>query len=216
MAQIGRPRKYGSAKALREAVDGYWDSISYQVPAVVSTPTGEVDDDGRVLYKSKLLTERMDGGKPKTVVKYLEPPSVPGLLLYLGISKSTWSAYRADERLGSVVAYWDARYEAYLVDRLETGKHIAGVMFNLEHNFHWKHRQEVGMDKETRKVVTASGMTMEEKKRLLEEAARDFAGERTEETDSLPACGLVRNDREPGTQAEPSAAGPPGRGGATE
>lgn len=175
MAVIGRPRKYSSAKALRAAVDAYWASISYQVPAVVSTPTGEVDEAGAVKWKSKLLTDKVDGtGTAKTVVKYLEPPSVPGLLLYLGIGKSTWSDYRRDEKLGPVVAYWDARYEAYLVDRLETGKHISGVIFNLEHNFGWTRRQEIGMDRETRKAMAASGMTMEEKRAALEALAKDF------------------------------------------
>lgn len=177
MAKIGRQRKFKSARALRKAVDAYWDSISYHVPAVVSTPTGEVDEKGNVRYVTKMLTEQAGGyGEPKTMVKYLEPASVPALLLYLGISKSTWSAYRADEKLGQVVAYWDARYEAYLVDRLETGKHIAGVIFNLEHNFGWKHRQEIGMDRETRRAVSASGMTMEEKLAVLKAAAMDFTG----------------------------------------
>lgn len=180
MAEIGRPKKYGSAGALKKAVDAYWESISYRVPAVISTPTGEVDEDGRILYASKLLTEDRDGiGKPKTIVKYLEPPSVAGLLLYLGVSRSTWSEYRHNKALGPVVAYWDARYEAYLVDRLETGKHISGVIFNLEHNFGWKHRQEIGMDRETRKAVTASGMTLDEKRALLEQAAKDFGEARS-------------------------------------
>lgn len=175
MAAIGRPRKYQSAKALKKAVDAYWDSISYKIPAVVSTPTGEVDEKGNVKYVTRMLTEQTGGlGAPKTVVKYLEPPSVAALCLYLGISRSTWSAYRADEELGQVVVYWDARYEAYLVDRLETGKHIAGVIFNLEHNFGWKHRQEIGMDRETRRAVSASGMTLEEKRAALEALAKDF------------------------------------------
>ena len=66
---------------------------------------------------------------------------MPALLLYLGISKSTWSTYRRDEKLGGGVAYWDDRYLAYLVDRLETGKHISGVIFNLQHNFGWGERR---------------------------------------------------------------------------
>lgn len=147
VARIGRPRKYNSASKLREAIDEYWVRISYEVPAVISTPTGEVDEDGKIKYASKLLTEKMDGtGRPITVRKYLEPPSAAGMCLYLGISRSTWAEYRKDEKLGPVTAYWEARYEAYLVDRLETGRHISGIIFNLEHNFGWKHRQEVGVD----------------------------------------------------------------------
>lgn len=175
MAVIGRPKKYKSAKALKDAVDAYWESISYQVPAVVSTPTGEVDEKGGVRWATKLLTDGRDGtGKPKSVVKYLEVPSVAALLLYLGVSRSTWSTYRADERMGAVVEYWDARYEAYLVDRLETGKHIQGVIFNLQHNFGYKHHQEIGMDRETRKAMTAGSMTIEEKRAALEALAKDF------------------------------------------
>lgn len=173
----GRPKKYKTAEELKAAIDGYLESIRYYIPVVVSVPTGEVDKDGHIKYKTLMLTENFDGtGKPKKVAKYLEPPNVPALRLYLGVSKSTFAEYRKDPALKSAVAYWDDVYEGYLAMQLETGKHVSGVIFNLEHNFGWRHKVETSMDKESRRAIAASGMTMEEKRRLLREAAKEFAG----------------------------------------
>lgn len=175
MAKIGRPKKYSSAKGLREAVDAYIASISYETPAIISTATGEVDDNGKILYTTRLLKEGVGGTGPCIVVtNWLEPPSTAALCLYLGVSRSTWANYARDEKLGRVVEYWEARYEAYLVGQLERGKHISGVIFNLQHNFGWKERREVGMDAPTRQAMAGTGMTMAEKRALLEEAAADF------------------------------------------
>ena len=180
MAQIGRPRKYQSAKVLREAVEAYFESISYRVPAVVSTPTGEVDDKGRVVWATKMLTEHMDGsGKPKTLVRYLEPPTLESLCLFLGISRSTWSQYSQDEKLGPVLAWAKDRVRADLVGRLY-GKHVAGIIFNLQNNFGYQERREVSLDRETRRAMVGAEMTMEEKRKLLEDIAKDFCGDEGE------------------------------------
>ena len=177
MARIGRPKKYSSAKTLREAVDAYIASISYETPAVVSTATGEVTEEGKILYTARLLKEGRDGTGPcLSVTNWLEPPSTAALCLYLGVSRSTWANYAKDEKLGAVVDYWETRYEAYLVGQLERGKHISGVIFNLQHNFGWKERREVGMDAPTRQAMAGAGMTMAEKLALLEQAAADFGG----------------------------------------
>lgn len=173
MAVRGRKKKYDTGKQLQAGVDAYWNSISYQKPAVVSMPTGEVDENGRIKYATKMLTMNEDGsinwdgtGKPKTVTEFLEPPSVAGLCVFLGISKDTWAAYAKDEKLGTVCARFKLRMESYLVARLEgeKGKSVQGVMFNLKNNFGWKDKVDV--------TQTSVGLTLEE---YLEQRAQEGA-----------------------------------------
>jgi len=177
----GRKKVYKTERALRKAIDDYLDSISYREPAVISTPTGEVGEHGQIKYATKMLTDKLDGtGEPRTVTKWLEPPSAPGLRLFLGVSKSTLSNYRSNDELKKAMEYWDDRYEAYLWEQVEKGRHIAGVMFNLKVNFGYSDRVEIGMNKETRAAMSASAMTMEEKLAVLRQAAKDFYDEKEE------------------------------------
>lgn len=151
MGKPGRKKKYGTAKELEQAVDAYWNSISYEKPAVVSTPTGEVDERGGIKYATKLLAMNADGsvnfdgtGKPKTITEYLEPPSVAGLCIFLGVSKETWADYARDEKLSPVCARFKLRLERYLLGRLnsEKGKNVQGIIFNLKNNFGYADKVE--------------------------------------------------------------------------
>lgn len=151
MSKPGRKKKYQTAAVLKKAVDAYWNSISYEEPAVICTPTGEVDEKGRIKYDTKMLTINEDGsvnldgtGKPKTVTKYLEPPSAAGLCIFLGISKETWSEYARDEKLAPVCARFKLRLESYLLGRLnsEKGKNVQGIIFNLKNNYGYADKVE--------------------------------------------------------------------------
>lgn len=163
MDKPGRPKKYGTAKALREGIDTYWRSISYERPVIVSTPTGAVDENGRLEYTTRMLLVDENGavstdgtGKPKTSTEFLEAPSVAGLCLHLGISKETWSQYKQDEKLGVVCQEFLLKLENYLVARLEgdKAKSVQGVIFNLKNNFGWKDKVDVAQ--------TNVGMTVEQ------------------------------------------------------
>lgn len=177
VGKIGRPKKYGSGKVLEAAVEAYFDSISYRVPVVVTTATGEVDEEGNAKVVTKMLREGADGvGAPVTQRKYLEPPSVAALCLYLGISRDTWAEYGRSAAMAAAVERTRARLEAYLVAQLE-GRHVQGVIFNLKNNYGWKDKQEFGMDRETRQALSARDMTTKEKLELLRAAAEDFAAE---------------------------------------
>lgn len=179
MGKVGRPKKYGSSKALEAAVDAYFNSISYRVPVVITTATGEVDEAGNAVVVTKMLREGQDGcGAPVTRREYLEPPSVAALCLYLGISRDTWAEYGRSTVMAAAVERTRARLEAYLVGQLE-GRHVQGVIFNLKNNYGWKDKQEFGMDKETRQALSHSDMTLREKEDLLRAAAADF-GEATD------------------------------------
>lgn len=151
MGKPGRKKKYGTVKELAQAVDAYWNSISYEKPAVICTPTGEVGEDGSIKYATKMLTMNEDGsvkldgtGKPKTITEYLEPPSVAGLCVFLGISKETWTDYAKDEKLSPVCIRFKLRLEKYLLGRLnsEKGKNVQGIIFNLKNNFGYADKVE--------------------------------------------------------------------------
>lgn len=145
---MGRERKYTTAARLARAVEGYWNSISYERPVVVSVPTGAVDMAGDVRYASKIL--------PITEREFFREPSVGGLCLHLGISKQTWSSYQHSEELGRVCEEFMLRLEDHLVNKLDGNKTktVQGVVFNLKNNFGWKDKTDV--------VQTNVGMTMEE------------------------------------------------------
>lgn len=137
----GRKRKYNTAAALERSVNAYFAAISYETPAVVSTPTGEVDEDGRVKWKTVLLKEKTKntgvGGKPVTVTKWLKPPSMAGLMLHLGVSKETWSNYGRMDGYRDVVERARARMEDYWAARLD-GKGAQGAKFALSCCYGWR------------------------------------------------------------------------------
>lgn len=137
----GRKRKYKTAKALEKAVDAYFAAISYEAPAVVSTPTGEVDKNGGVKWKTVMLKEKTKepgvGGAPVTVTKWLRPPSMAGLMLHLGITKETWSSYGGLEDYSEVVERARARMEDYWTSRLD-GKGARGAKFALSCCYGWR------------------------------------------------------------------------------
>lgn len=137
----GRKRKYGTAAALGRAVDAYFSAISYEIPAVVSTPTGEVGEDGKVKWKTILLKEKTSdtgvGGKPIAVTKWLRPPSMAGLMLHLGISRETWSSYAGLDGYKDVVERARARMEDYWTTRL-AGKGAQGAKFALSSCYGWR------------------------------------------------------------------------------
>lgn len=158
---MGRHKTYRSAKALEEAVDAYFASISYPEPVLVTTPTGELDDQGRPKFAHRMLTDKLDGtGKPVTVTRYMTPPSMAGLCRALKISKQTWSKYGGDEKLGPVVEDARGRMEAYWVSLLP-GKGAQGAKFALTCCYGWTEKLE----------LTHRGQSLEDFLHEREEAA---------------------------------------------
>lgn len=150
----GRKRKYGTAAALERAVSAYFASISYEVPAVVSTPTGEVDDGGKVKWKTTILREKTKDpgvkGKQITTTKWIRPPSMAGLMLHLGISRETWSSYGDLDGYREIVERARATMEDYWTTRLD-GKGAQGAKFALTCCYGW--RENGGSDAESEGAV---------------------------------------------------------------
>lgn len=170
---MGRKKKY-NAKTLKEAVQGYFDSITYEKPLMLSLPTDDLTDQGEP--KMKLQQVKTKDGADAVEQCWVEPPSIGKLCLRLGTSKETWSEYSADEMLGPVTAWAKAIVEAQYVARLvEGGRGQQGLMFVLKQNFGWSDKVEVGFDGPTRKAVAAASLTTEEKEEILRGIAMEFA-----------------------------------------
>jgi len=163
----GRPKKYPTAQALERAIEGYFASISYRKPVIITTPTGEVDEKGRIKHTTRMLTEGPDGmGKPRTVVKYVEEPTLSGLCLYLGVSRSTWAGWlhpvgegetetSVQAAMRQVAEAAKGRIEARLEELLTSRKHVQGIIFNLKNNYGWKDRQDLHVEDGKVEVVLA-------------------------------------------------------------
>ena len=99
MAKIGRPKgsKKYTAGGFRNACKAYFDSISYECP--VMRQKAEIDDAGfpvlddygHVKYRHEPIVTA--AGKEATELRWIEPPSVQGLCLYLGIDTATFWRY---------------------------------------------------------------------------------------------------------------------------
>ena len=162
MRTSGRPKKYKSKKALYEAVEDYFASICCTI-----TVHNEIGD---VVVN--------DLGDPIIQKKYVVPPTISGLCLRLGIDRRTWNNY-CDEKLHPefqiITSTAKARIEAWLEEELICReKNVRGVIFNLQNNFGWREKKEMELGGETRKVMAAESLSLEEKLRLIEETAAEM------------------------------------------
>lgn len=182
MAEVrkpGRPKKY-SAAALERAVEAYFNSISYRekimrkVPEMDEKQRPVLDDKGHQIYKFEPVMAA--DGKPAMATRWIEPPGIMALCLYLGIDRATFDRYGKmednepeAERFRNTVTRARGRVEAYLVEQLENKSAARGAIFNLQQNFGWKDRKEISLDEGTQKAISARNMPMEEKLALLRE-----------------------------------------------
>lgn len=161
-AVTGRQKVFKTPGAMMNRANEYFDSIS--VRDFVKDEHGEA-----------ILNEN---GNKLWYTKYLIPPSVQDLCLFLGIVPRTWEKYCQREEFHDVTAQIRLLLEGYLVRELNTreldGRKIDGIKFNLTHNYNWKEKREVELGAETRRDTVAA-MSLAEKQRLLREAAAGFS-----------------------------------------
>lgn len=159
-AKVGRRMIYPTPAKFARAVTAYFDAISYELPYT--------REDGSPICNLN--------GDPIILVKYITPPSLQELHLFLHIDSSTWDNYRAKEGYNEVCAEAKLRVEAYLTEQVNTRDRPQGIMFNLENNFDWKNKKEVDLGEGTRKAMQLASMTIEEKKNLLAATLPELAG----------------------------------------
>lgn len=147
----GRPKKYKSKKALAEAIERYFSSISRTIPARDLTGA----------------TIRNDDGEDITLTQFVVPPSISSMCLYLGIDRSTWQNYcdaQLHPELQDITQTARARIEAYLEEQLLTReKGLQGIIFNLQNNYGWKQKTEMELGEKTRQTVAAQSMSAYDK-----------------------------------------------------
>lgn len=162
--KVGRPKKYKTKKALADAIERYFRSISRTIQAQEALTGTEIyNDDGEAI----MLTQ------------YIRPPSITGLCLHLGIDRSTWQNYCDEQQhpeFTAITGMTRSRIEAWLEEQLLIReKGVQGIIFNLQNNYGWKQKQEVELGEKTRKSAAAQGMSVYDKMAVIA-AAQAAAG----------------------------------------
>lgn len=158
-------KKY-TAQTLRKKLERYFDGISYMQPLMQDIWTGRLDGYGHKIYDEQPIINQ--ACEEIQVLRWAELPSLTAICLMLGVNRSTWARWAADEQLGPVVEWARATVEHAWEGRL-AGKATQGVIFNLTHNFGWTERKEIALDAETRRAMKQAAMSTEEKEQLLRE-----------------------------------------------
>lgn len=132
---MGAPRKY-SKKALREAVQAYFDSITREVVITERVPTGEKDSWGHDVYEWRDVENNL--GEVAKRTEYLVPPTLGGLCIHLGIVNSTWSRWSdPDEHpeYKEIVADVQQRLLTWRQEQVVIRKDVKGLVWDMEVNF---------------------------------------------------------------------------------
>lgn len=186
---MARPKKY-TKKALREAVERYFDSISRIVPLTEKRPTDRRDSSGHVIYEVVPVLNKLN--QQATVEEFVVPPTVGGLCEYLGIHRSTWAEWCDPDKypeFSDTITRARGRMRAWCESQLLVRKDVKGIIFNLQNNYDYRERTEIELGPVAAKAASANAMTMAERMAVLQEIAGDFG-----EENGLPrACG-PRND----------------------
>lgn len=155
----GRPyntTKYKTPKALHDAIEHYFASISYTVP-MHSKDTGDI------------ITN--DEGCPIMQRMFAIPPTVCGMCLSLGIDRSTWQNYCNNElhpEFIEVTGKAKAVLESWLEQELLSRQgNVRGLVFALQNNCGWREKKEVDLGAETRNTLTTEAMTIDQKLKYI-------------------------------------------------
>lgn len=173
---MARPKKY-TRKTLAEAVNRYFASITRVVPVTEMIETGQRDDKGHKVYERRAVVNSL--GEEAMVDEYIVPPTVGALCEYLGIHRSTWAEYCDHElhpEFSDTTTRARGRLRAYLEQQLLVRKDVKGIIFDLQNNHGYAEKRQVELGDRATRAISAGSIPMSEKKLLLEEIAREFAG----------------------------------------
>lgn len=137
----GRPKKL-TPKRLREGVEAYFDSISYERPVMERVKTDRKDADGHWIYEEIPVTNRK--GQELKITIYTQPPTKGDLYTFLGIHKSTWSRLHEQDEYQEICEEAFQRIENYWARELG-GKNANGASKMLERAFDWRAEQTIHM-----------------------------------------------------------------------
>lgn len=155
----GPPKKITSAAELQRIANQYMDSISYLEPATRLEPSGEYDKNGRAIMVQ--VPQVNAAGEVPELRKWLRLPSIEEMCVdWLGIVPSTWSRWSQSEDLGPTCEYIKAQISIPWRQALE-GRHVQGVIFNLERNFDMTAKQEITLRGNIEEYLQQLGMAGE-------------------------------------------------------
>lgn len=134
-------KKYKTAAALRRAVERYFASISRFEQLTEQVPV-EFDEQGVASRFETRPVENADG-EYMSVRRYLIPPTVAGMCLYLGVTRQTLDNYAKDPAYREVLEEARMLREMNLNERLLTEPHVRGIEFDLKNNYGWTDKQQI-------------------------------------------------------------------------
>lgn len=180
---VGRKRKM-TARMLDKRIKEYFEGITSERPMLRMVPALKEDADGKLCEvldefgHTKMVFEPViaKNGKQAMETIWIRPPSIIDLCLHLGVDRTTFYRWcNPDEPEGETEEFCNiatrarGRIEAYLTARTEDKNAARGAIANLEANFGWKRKREVGLDEKTQRAVAMASMTTEDKLAALRE-----------------------------------------------
>ena len=132
---MGARKKY-TKKALKAAVQTYFDRITREVVIQERVPTGEKDSWGHDVYEWREVENNL--GEVAKRIEFLVPPTIGGLCLHLGIHSSTWSRWRDGEKHPEFQEIIELVYDRLITWRQEqvvSRDKVQGLIWDLETNY---------------------------------------------------------------------------------
>ena len=143
---MARYKSYKTAKALGEAVEDYFESISRVETVMEPRDIGQLDQYGHKIFE---MVPALNGrGEEIKRIVYLVPPTVGGLTTHIGVSNSTWCRYCNAElhpKFAEVTEWATDRLKNWCFDELvvRPDKATKGIIQNLAVNFQATAKQAV-------------------------------------------------------------------------
>ena len=132
---MGRPKKY-SRKALSEAVERYFDSISREITITEKVDSGKRDSYGHVIYDTVAVKNKL--GEVAKTTEYLVPPTLGGLCSFLNIDQSTWSRWRDKDtypEYEQIISRVTEKLLTWRQEQVVIRKDVKGLIWDLENNY---------------------------------------------------------------------------------
>lgn len=132
---MGRRRTY-SKRALGEAVQAYFDSITREVTIKERVDNGKRDSYGHIIWD--LVPVKNNLGEVAKMTEYLVPPTIGGLCLHLGISYATWSRWSNDDNhkdIHPIIEKVRDRMLAWRMEQVLSRKDVKGLVWDMEVNY---------------------------------------------------------------------------------
>ena len=143
---MARYKIYKTARALGEAVEDYFATISRKETVMEPHDTGKLDKYGHKVFK--MVPAKNGRGEEIQRIVYLVPPTVGGLCEHIGVSNSTWSRYCSEElhpKFAEVTEWAMDRIKNWISAELvvRPDKMTKGILRELEANHHVTEKRAV-------------------------------------------------------------------------